>query len=82
MPRRLQAGLGASSQYIGLQRIGGRSAPCNAGDEVVGDCEKVSRSRRMDEDCFKAELNSEFCSCQRCKAIAGKCNIPCCECPV
>jgi len=37
-----------------------RSAPCNAGEVVAGDCEKVSRSRRMDDDCFRAELNREF----------------------
>lgn len=63
MPRKQQAGLEARSQYLRLRRVGGRSAPCSAGEEVVGDCENVSRSRRIDDDCFKAELNSEFCSC-------------------
>jgi hypothetical protein len=35
-------------------------APCRAGEEVVGDWENVSRSRRIAEDCFRAELKREF----------------------
>lgn len=83
MPKKLQVDLEDSGQYIGLQRVGVRSEPCNAGEEVVGDCAKVSRSRRMDDDCFKAELNSEFCICQSCKftkSIIKNCAIPSCQC--
>ena len=35
--------------------------PCSAAEDVAGDSEKVSRSRRIADDCFSAELKSEFC---------------------
>lgn len=34
--------------------------PCRAADVVAGDSANVSRSRRMADDCFSAELNKEF----------------------
>lgn len=34
--------------------------PCKAAEDVAGDWEKVSRSRRIAEDCFRAELKREF----------------------
>jgi len=36
-------------------------SPCKAADVVAGDAANVSRSRRIAEDCFRAELKREFC---------------------
>lgn len=47
------------------RELGGANAPWRAGEEVVGDWEKVSRSRRIADDCFRAELKREFCCDER-----------------
>jgi hypothetical protein len=36
-------------------------APWREGGVVVGEEAKASRSRRMEEDCLRAELNVVFC---------------------
>lgn len=38
----------------------GGNVPWRAGEDVDGDWEKVSKSRRMAEDCLSAELKREF----------------------
>jgi len=34
--------------------------PCREGGVVVGEAAKASRSLRMEEDCLRAELKTEF----------------------
>lgn len=53
---------------------GGGNRPCRAEDEVAGASAKASRSRRTEEDCFRAELKREFCErlvSWRCGARVG-----------
>lgn len=46
--------------YFGLGFVDG---PCKAGDDDAGFSANASKSLRTADDCFRAELNSEFCNC-------------------
>ena len=53
-----RSGLGAIVSGVDCARTG--YTPWRAAEEVDGDWEKVSRSRRIADDCFRAELKREF----------------------
>ena len=42
--------------------VGSVDGPCKAGEGDAGFSAKASKSLRTADDCFRAELNSEFCT--------------------
>ena len=60
--RRLRSPISGLLYHVSIEVVSGslQAIPCNADDDDAGDSAKASRSRRTEEDCFKAALKREF----------------------